>query len=274
MQITKIDEGKHMRIKDLGEPIFGTGNLFKWGEDQILKVYGSEVPKEFVIQLGKKEKSFYNAGLPVPKLGELIEIEDGLGQIYERIEGNSLRDELVSVTENDEQRVDELATIFANVHFQIHSCSSFEVQMQHQRDFFPMLLEKIYSLSDEQKKALVNEIKKISNGNQICHGDFHPLNILLSPKGPVVIDWNNSHIGNPIEDVARSKLLLVGASRSYPSFKKTLDRFREVYLDRYFQLNPNVQEQIERWWPIVSAIRLLDNIPELEEWLLEQIKLR
>jgi hypothetical protein len=45
-----------------------------------------------------------------------------------------------------------------------------------------------------------------------------------------------------------------------------------VYLDRYFQLLPGGQEQIEAWWPIVSAIRLLDNIPELEGWLLDQIR--
>jgi uncharacterized protein (TIGR02172 family) len=262
-----------MRIKDLGAPIYGTGNLFKWGEDQILKVYGSEFPREFVVQLGEKEKSFYNAGLPVPKIGKLLEIEDSLGQVYERIEGKSLLDELISPTENDEPRVNELATIFAEVHFQIHSCTTVEVQMQHQRDFFPDLLERIDSLSDELKKALVNEIKEISEGNQICHGDFHPLNVLLSPKGPIVIDWNNSHIGNPLEDIARSKLILVGASRMYPSLKKTVDRFREVYLDRYFQLNQNGQDQIDRWWPIVSAIRLLDDIPELEDWLLEQIKL-
>ena len=262
-----------MKIKDLGEPIYGRGNLFKWGEDQILKLYGPEVPRDFVVQLGKKEKSFYDAGLPVPKPGELLEIEDSLGQIYERIEGKSLRDELISLTENDELRVNELATIFADVHFQIHSCTTVEVEMQHQRDFFPSHLKRIDILSDELKKELVDEIKEISNGNRICHGDFHPLNVLLSPKGPIVIDWNNSHIGNPLEDVARSKLLLVGASRMYPSLKKTLDRFREVYLDRYFQLDPNGQDQIDQWWPIVSAIRLLDNIPELEDWLLEQIRL-
>ena len=262
-----------MRIVDLGEPIYGSGNLFNWGEDQILKVYGPEVPREFVVQLGKKEKSFYDAGLPVPRLGELLEIEDSLGQIYERVEGKSLRDELFSLTENDEPRVNELATVFANVHFQIHSCNTVEVQMQHQREFFPSLLERIDSLSDGLKKALVNEIKEISNGNQICHGDFHPLNVLISSKGPVVIDWNNSHSGNPLEDVARSKLILVGASRMYPSLKKIVDRFREVYLNRYIQLNKIGHDQIDRWWPIVSAIRLLDNVPELEEWLLEQIRI-
>ena len=36
----------------------------------------------------------------------------------------------------------------------------------------------------------------------LCHGDFHPFNVMLSPRGPIVIDWNNAHIGNPLEDVA------------------------------------------------------------------------
>jgi aminoglycoside phosphotransferase (APT) family kinase protein len=39
-------------------------------------------------------------------------------------------------------------------------------------------------------------------GERLLHVDFHPDNVLLSPDGPVVIDWTNSRAGNPRFDVA------------------------------------------------------------------------
>jgi aminoglycoside phosphotransferase (APT) family kinase protein len=37
---------------------------------------------------------------------------------------------------------------------------------------------------------------------RLVHLDFHPDNVLLSPRGPVVIDWANARAGEPALDVA------------------------------------------------------------------------
>jgi aminoglycoside phosphotransferase (APT) family kinase protein len=39
-------------------------------------------------------------------------------------------------------------------------------------------------------------------GDRLLHLDLHPDNVLLSPKGPVVIDWTNARRGDPALDVA------------------------------------------------------------------------
>ena len=39
-------------------------------------------------------------------------------------------------------------------------------------------------------------------GERLVHLDFHPDNVLLSSRGPVVIDWANSRAGKPALDVA------------------------------------------------------------------------
>jgi aminoglycoside phosphotransferase (APT) family kinase protein len=39
-------------------------------------------------------------------------------------------------------------------------------------------------------------------GERLIHLDFHPDNVLLSQRGPVVIDWTNSRAGDPALDVA------------------------------------------------------------------------
>ena len=46
------------------------------------------------------------------------------------------------------------------------------------------------------------------HGNELLHLDLHPLNVILGPRGPVVIDWPNAARGNGAVDVAVTWILL------------------------------------------------------------------
>jgi aminoglycoside phosphotransferase (APT) family kinase protein len=46
------------------------------------------------------------------------------------------------------------------------------------------------------------------SGDQLLHMDLHPLNVLLSDNGPVVIDWTNAVRGDPAIDIAVTWVLL------------------------------------------------------------------
>ncbi len=48
------------------------------------------------------------------------------------------------------------------------------------------------------------------------HLDLHPLNVLMSPDGPVVIDWSNARPVEPAFDVAVSVVILAGAAVVQP----------------------------------------------------------
>ncbi|QIG42333.1 phosphotransferase [Nocardioides anomalus] len=49
-------------------------------------------------------------------------------------------------------------------------------------------------------------------GEPLLHLDLHPLNVLVGPSGPVVIDWTNARPGPPGLDVAMSALILAGVA--------------------------------------------------------------
>ena len=51
----------------------------------------------------------------------------------------------------------------------------------------------------------------LAGGDCVVHLDLHPLNVMLSPKGPVVIDWTNARRGVGAADVALTWLLLSAA---------------------------------------------------------------
>ena len=76
----------------------------------------------------------------------------------------------------------------------------------------------------------------------LCHGDFHPGNVLITPAGPVVIDWSSASRGDPFGDVAWTSRLMRTArlppwSPGYMHF--ILRCLRSVmhrsYLKRYLQ---------------------------------------
>lgn len=51
------------------------------------------------------------------------------------------------------------------------------------------------------------DLRSAGEGNALLHLDLHPMNVLLSARGPVVIDWTNAHRGDPAMDVALTWLL-------------------------------------------------------------------
>jgi tRNA A-37 threonylcarbamoyl transferase component Bud32 len=51
--------------------------------------------------------------------------------------------------------------------------------------------------------------------SSVLHLDLHPLNVLMSASGPVVIDWANSEVGSAGTDVAVTAVIL-GQAASVP----------------------------------------------------------
>ena len=50
--------------------------------------------------------------------------------------------------------------------------------------------------------------RRIPEGSSVLHVDLHPMNVIMSPQGPVVIDWTNAKRGHGDFDAAMSYLLM------------------------------------------------------------------
>ena len=51
-------------------------------------------------------------------------------------------------------------------------------------------------------------------GDRVLHLDLHPDNVILSPSGPVVIDWTNARRGEPALDVALTWVIMATSAGS------------------------------------------------------------
>lgn len=72
------------------------------------------------------------------------------------------------------------------------------------------------------------------DADAFLHGDLHPLNVLLSPGGPVVIDWTNAGRGPAGADVADTWLVLASArvSGAPPWLTVAIHAFLREFLAR------------------------------------------
>ena len=55
-------------------------------------------------------------------------------------------------------------------------------------------------------------LPRFGDGDAILHFDLHPDNVMLTPDGPMVIDWSNVMIGDPVADVMFSWMVMVTSS--------------------------------------------------------------
>ena len=63
-------------------------------------------------------------------------------------------------------------------------------------------------LDEPLKQILLGRLADMPDGDRLCHGDFHPVNVLGQNSLPMVIDWPDVCRGDPAADVCRSYLLL------------------------------------------------------------------
>jgi len=69
-------------------------------------------------------------------------------------------------------------------------------------------------------------------GDAVLHLDLHPANVILSPNGPVVIDWANAARGDAPLDVALTAVVLAAAPVG-PPLSWLRDRFVRAFLDQF-----------------------------------------
>ncbi len=246
-----------------------TANVYDWGEKYVLKLFHNWFELENIEYELKIARAVHASGVKTPAVGELLQIEGQHGLIYERADGESM----LTMFQRKPWMVFAYSRLLARLHDQMHECV-FKADVPHQHRKLQSKINHADALPVPLKNSLLNALASLPEGDRVCHGDFHPANVLLSEKEATVIDWIDASRGNPLADVARTSVLLLGAAETMqiPNWfmKMFVKLFHAVYLREYFRLHPDGEEEYRRWLPIVAGARLSENITELEEWLITQ----
>jgi len=252
-----------------------TAEIFEWGEGQVVKIYFDWCPDKWIEFEAKVSKIVEEANLPVPKCGGIADADGKKGLILERIEGMSMMQciENEFTGPDNFDVLDKYGKMLGELHAELHSKSI--TGLPNVYDHVESGISRTDKLSDTQKEKLIKVLDSLPEGNAVCHYDFHPGNIIMSPNGPILIDWITGCIGNPHGDIARTIILMSYGNHPPDIPREAFQQIREylikVYLDSYKCKLDFSQDEVERWRIPVSAARLNENIEEVEQDLLGYI---
>jgi aminoglycoside phosphotransferase (APT) family kinase protein len=122
-------------------------------------------------------------GYPVPRVHDLTETD----LVMDRIDGPTMVDDMA----RRPWRLRQHARTLASLHHRLHDIPA------------PAWLG-----------------TPLGDGAVIIHLDLHPLNVILGPDGPVVIDWSNAARGDGNVDVALTWLLIMVGRPDEGAFTK------------------------------------------------------
>jgi len=173
------------------------------------------------------------------------------------------------------EEVKYFAGVFAELHAEMHSREV--TGLPSQRRQLEAKIGAAKALSDDRKKVALGALYQLPEHSMLCHGDFHPGNILMSSRGAIVVDWNDATQGNPDADVMRTMLLLqqgrpVEGRPVIERIQAIRKLFLGTYLRRYSQIRTISLDQIEAWRLPVAAARLSEGIPEETNRLLSIVE--
>jgi uncharacterized protein (TIGR02172 family) len=232
-----------------------TAQVYACGDGLVLKLFESWQPaakleKEFTIT-----RVVHAAGLPVPAVYDLVEVEGRKGIVFERVNGRSMFEQVVARP----WQLFAAARQLAELHAQLHAIKA-SVELPTLREQIAGWISGAAELPAAEKEQLRRCLATLPDGDALCHGDFHPANILLNARGPIIVDWSRATRGHPLGDVARTSHLFEVADLPEESplhilwlFKVARAALHRTYLKHYFQLHPGNPGELKAWRPVQRA---------------------
>lgn len=244
----------------------GEADLYILDENRILRVLRKEDPHAL-----EREKAVMplldEACVSVPRIYEYTEVEGNQAEVMERIKGETMLEFMLSHPFSLKRKVRK----FAKIHQQI--------LFLHGGKPLPSIQEKLAAFEEQPGKVegeifdFVMQIARgLPSGDSICHGDFHPGNILMNERAPYVIDWSGVHTGSALSDIAHTYVLMTHApqtpgqdARSYRKVRFFAHRIAKLYLRDMEKWEWFDWEEFRRWKIVMTLLRVYDGLPSEKE---------
>jgi ribosomal protein L22 len=246
-----------------------TAEIYNYSEDKIIKLfyqdYNENVQREFKINLLIQNK-FSNTA----KAYEKTVFENRKGIIFNKINGKSL----LKIMFERPQKIEENMKIFYENQKKINDIE-FKNGLERYEEEIVELIKRNDLLDKKLIEYILNIVNNTEKRNNLCHGDYHPDNLLVEKNETYVIDWINARIGNPIIDKARTYILLKFGSLPEEQDEDTLKRIeimRKKIVEKYIELIEKYIENTElffKWALVMAAARISEDIPKKEKNILK-----
>lgn len=226
--------------------------IYKNGK-QTIKVFNEDFSKADILNEALNLARVEETGLKICNLKEVKMIEGKWALVLDYIEGESLAE----LMEKHPEKEDEYLNLFVELQMEVHSKRCPLLNKIKDKMIRKM---KEADISEDIRYNLLSRLEGMPTHEKVCHGDFNPSNIIVTPEGELfIIDWSHVTQGNASADVARTYLLF------NLNGKKEL---AEKYLNLFCEKSNTEKKYIQKWMPIVAASQSVKGKKEEREFLL------
>mgnify|MGYP002772397882 CR=1 FL=1 len=221
-----------------------------------IKVFNAGYSKADVLNEALNQARIEETGLNIPKILEVTMIDGKWAIISEFIEGKTLAQLMEEDPDNKKKYLERLV----------------DIQLEVQSKTCPLLnklkdkMNRKISQSDldaTTRYDLHTRLEGMPKHNKVCHGDFNPSNIIITPDDKAyIIDWSHATQGNASADAARTYLLFW--------LNGDIDGAKE-YLNLFCRKSNTAKQYVQKWMPIVAASQSVKGNAAEREFLLSWV---
>ncbi len=249
-----------------------TAEVYEWGIDKVIKLFYDWYNEDRIKRDAKTDEFIFKAGVPCPEVFGIEEVDGRKGIVYQRLEGKTM----LAIASKNPIKMLNCGKEMARLHYKMH-CVQVK-GLEAQKEKLENNILHIEQLSVNKKERIIQYLRNLPEGQCVCHGDFHPDNIMQTQRGSLVIDWSTVASGNPLSDVARTCLILKSpylppemSKATVTLIKLAKKQFLASYLKQYIKLSKVKKKDIDVWILPQAAARLREGIKSEEMWLLDLI---
>ena len=222
----------------------------------VVKEFDSDFSKSDILNEALNQARVEETGLKIPQLEEVKKIDGKWAIVLDYIEGKTLAE----IIKNDRKNLEMYMEKFVDIQIEIHSKRS--PLLNKLKDKMSRKIDET-NLDATTRYELHTRLEGMPKHNKVCHGDFNPSNIIITPAGDYyVLDWSHATQGNASADVARTYLLF-----SLKGDKEAA----EMYLNMFCKKTDTAKQYVQQWLPIVAASQSVKGNEEEREFLLNWI---
>ena len=223
-------------------------------EGRIIKVFTLEHGKANVFNEALCQARVEESGFEIPKVLEVTQIDGEWAIVIEAVEGKTMEQIMAEDPDHLERHMEE----FVDLQLAMHANHAPRLTLQKDK-----LARKINSLKDvldaTARYELCTRLDSMPNHTKLCHGDYNPSNVIVSPEGKMwIVDWAHATQGNASGDAAITFL----------QFALNDQKKADLYLDIFCRKSDTARQYVQKWMPIAAAAQLTKGVPEEKEFLM------
>ncbi len=252
----------------------GCSEVFEWEDDKIVKVFRSNTTRQAAHGEFQNSVAVWECGLPVPKPYGIVEVEGRPGIVFEKIEGITIIELMLSKLLNNRQQapneeaVSDVRMIAELLHH-IHSCGVPPI-LGNQIGIMKATIARASRLTVEERQRVEEYLHHMPVRHALCHGDPNPFNVMIRNGKPIMIDWMGACLGDPAADIAEFILLcrygvLPSGTPAHIADRLNASRLvlENVFVEVYKTISGMQDEEIEAWLVPIAVCKLThDNLSD------------